>query len=357
MRVIFMFKKQFVISIITILILAFAIAQINIKQVFSLNNNNDTFSMPYQTIPTRTPTPGPVPPTKTPAPKPTSSGGGDDPATAVPTSTAQPLPTDTATPPVTIAYTPVGGFVPTAESCSSQPTIKAQNPTNVRQGPGTNYPVVGQLVFLEVRFILGRAADAAWWLIQLDDGDTGWVADNIVTVQGYIGSVPIVPAPAVNGQTPTLGTLWNPTPLPFCTVTPTATATATAVPSATPSPTTAVIESPPVPPDTEVMAETAETEVMAEAAESVPQTTTESVPLTKIQTPLPTQTAVAPPTLIPTNIPGNPTVGDDLNPPIPTLDDAPGATIDFILPLVAVLLAAAIVITISRKIKNKSIPG
>ncbi len=344
MRVIFMFKKQFIIGMITILILAFAITQVNIKQVFSWNNNNDTLSALNQTIPTRTPTPGPVPPTKTPAPKPTSSDGGGDPATAVPTSTTQSSPTETATPPVTIAFTPVGGFVPTAESCSSQPTIIVQNPTNIRQGPGTNYPIIGQLVFLEVRFILGRAADTAWWLIQLDDGDTGWVADNVVTVQGYIGGVPIVPAPAINGQTPALGTLWNPTPLPFCTVTP----TATAVPSATASPATAVIESTPVPPDTEVMAET---------AESVPQTTTESVPLTEIQTPLPTQTAVAPPTLIPTNIPGNQTVGDDSDPYIATLDDTSGVTADFILPLAGILLAAAIVITISRRIKNKSILG
>jgi hypothetical protein len=335
-----MFKKQFVISLITILILSFAIAQINIKQVFSLNNNNDTFSAPHQTIPTRTPTPGANPPTKTPAPKPTSSGGDDDPATAVPTSTTQSSPTDTATPPVTIAFTPVGGFVPTAESCSSQPTIKAQNSTNVRQGPGTNYPVVGQLVFLEVRFILGRAADAAWWLIQLDDGDTGWVADNIVTVQGYIGGVPIMPAPEINGNTPTPGTPWNPTPLPFCTVTP----TATAVPSATPSPTTAVTESTPVPPDAEVM---------AEAADSVSQTTAESALPTEMQTPPPTQTAVAPPTLPPAPATSQPEVINAVQASVDPVEAAPsGSAADWLLPAAGLLLIAGGAVTFVTRRKN-----
>lgn len=310
-----MSKKQFILGIIITFVFIFTVAQVNIRQVFSLDGSHDILSIPQQTIPSRTPTPGPNPPTNTPAPKPTSSGGGE-PATAVPTSTLPAQPTNTATPPVTIAYTPVGGFVPTAESCGVPPTIKVQNPTNVRQGPGIDYPVVGQLVFLEVRFILGRAADAAWWLVQLDD-NTGWVADNVVTIQGYIGGVPIVPAPAVDGQTPTPGTLWNPTPLPFCTVTP----TATTVPTNTPSPTTAVTEALP--------------------SLSSAETATEPALPTETPLPQPTQTAVAPPTLIPataTNQSVTISAAQITTDPVETADA--GSATDWLLPAAGLLLVA-----------------
>lgn len=326
-----MSQKRFIFGIATIFILSFFIAQTDIKHVFGLNNNDAVVSVPNQTIPTRTPTPGP---TNTPAPKPTNSGGGGgDSATAVPTSTIQSQPSATATPPVTIAYTPVGGFVPTAESCGSPPTIQVQNSTNVRQGPGTNYSIVGQMVFLEVRFILGRAADAAWWLIQLDDGDIGWVADDIVTVQGYIGGVPIVPAPAVNGQTPAPGAPWNPTPLPFCTVTPTATATATPAPSATPDPADAVSE-----------ASSASTETQPTAESSLPTTTPQ---------PQPTQTAVAPPTLPPAGPTSQPDSSNTVQPAAAQIETtASGSAADWLLPVAGLLLVAGGVVTYVTRRKN-----
>ena len=129
----------------------------------------------------------------------------------------------------------------------------------VRRGPGTDYEAIASLVFREARPIRGRAANAEWWLIELGDGSTGWVAHLAVQVTGYTGLVPTVEVPALpNGATPTPGPLWNPTPDPVCTVVPTATATvtatlaavasstATALPTATstpaPSPTTGLAE-------------------------------------------------------------------------------------------------------------------
>lgn len=311
-------QKYFIPGIITILILSFIIARTDVEHAFGMKNN----SLVFQTVPTRTPTPAP---TNTSAPIPTKSnrGGGSSP-TAVPT--AQPLPTDTPTPIVTIAFTPSGGFIPTAESCGSQPTIQVQNPTNVRKGPGTNYPIVGQLVYLEVRFILGRAADAAWWLILLDDGATGWVADEVVTVQGYIGIIPIVPAPEINGQTPTPGTSWNPTPLPFCTVTP----TATAVPSNTPGPTTAVSEFTPTP-------------AVAEPATGASATTL---------LPQPTQTAVAPPTLPPPTATNQPEADPVLPAATPVEAAATGSTTDWLLPVAGLLLVAGGVATFAARRKK-----
>ena len=118
-----------------------------------------------------------------------------------------------------------------AAACGVPPTIQTRNNTLVRTGPGTDYNTIASLVYLEVRPIVGRAATAPWWQILLADGQTGWVANEVVNVQGYIGDVPIAAAPDINGQTPTPGAPWQPTAVPSC---PTSTATvAAAVPTAT----------------------------------------------------------------------------------------------------------------------------
>lgn len=279
------------------------------------------------TVPTRTPTSQPTVSQPTDTPK---GGGGS--ATSPPGSTPPPSITPTSTVIVTIAYTPVGGFVPTAAPCSSQPTILARNPTNVRQGPGTDYAIVGQLVYLEVRFILGRAAGAPWWLIQLDDGDMGWVADDVVTIEGYIGNVPIISAPEINGDTPTPGTTWNPTPNPFCTVTPTF----------TPEPSTTLAATP----------------ANAEAPASQPETIVEDpvVSATATPPPEPTQTAVAPPTLPPTAT-NQPEIIDSQPavPPSSVGETTGGSATDLLLPIVGLLLlAGGITAFVRRNRQNHS---
>ncbi len=213
---------------------------ITVFVIVNIHTHNTVYA---QTVPTRTPVPAPT--------KPPSNGNPQPTATAV-----LPSATPTETPiPITVAATPVGGFLPTAEPCSNAPTVHSQNNTNVRMGPGIDYEIVGKLVFLEVRPIIGRAQNAEWWLIALADGTTGFVLDDVVTVSGYTDIVPIVPAPELNGSTPTPGPEWNPTPNPNCTVTPTPLPTDTPVPTvtATPEPTnadTAVLEA--LPTDTAV---------------------------------------------------------------------------------------------------------
>ncbi len=191
---------------------------------------SETHGLQNPTIPTRTPTPLPVtptevvPPTATPVP-PTAGppAATQPPASATALPTAVPA-TATARPPADPAATP---------SCASQPFAISVDIINVRQGPGTDYPVVYAMGYLEEAPIVGRASDAPWWQIQLDGAVLGWVTDALIIVDGYSGSVPLVPAPAINGSTVTPGVPWNPTPLPYCTVTPTATATATAAAEAT----------------------------------------------------------------------------------------------------------------------------
>lgn len=191
-----------------------------------------------QTVPTRTPTSAPQP-SRVPG------GGGDGSGGATPTSTRG---GPTASPSATAGFvprTPVGGYLPTAQPCGLPPTARAVGRVNVREGPGLNYPYGGTLLLNEVRPIVGRADDIAWWLIELPDGSKGWVADRVVAVSGYTGLVPTVQAPPLDSATPTRGAPWRPTPNPACTppaedaTKPESTATATrtlAPPTEMPSP-------------------------------------------------------------------------------------------------------------------------
>ncbi len=292
-----------------------------------------TFAPPNNpTIPTRTPTPGPTsppPPTATPG-----QGGGGGNATAVPTSTIEATATATTAPTITATFIPVGEILPTAEGCGQPPTIQAQNPINVRLGPGSDYEVVATLAYLDVRPIIGRAADAEWWLIQLENGVSGWVFDAVVVVHGYTGNVPIVPAPPINGQTPTPGALWEPTPNPVCTIAPTNTTTPT--PTAESTTENGVAATP-----TDTVNEITATpgDVAANAAQSA-----------ATDAPLPTQTAVAPPTLAAAESTNDdPANGDsattEIFAPIAAaapLDDAPdGRPVDWLLPVAGLLLIGA----------------
>lgn len=240
---------------------------------------------PNQTVPTRTPTPAPViPPTSAPEqpPAPTTQ-----PAS---TATAVLLPTHTAVP---LMPTPLGGFLPTAVACDAHPTLQAINQidfTNVRQGPGINYPVTAQLVANEVRLIVGRAADTPWWAIDLDGTQYGWVADDVVTVQGDISNLPILPAPAVNGATATPGRPWQPTTTAVCqTITPVlaATTAATTIGHSNSQNASATAVNP------------VEAEGLVEVKDLAPVTPTHTTPVTNTATAIPLASAAVPTAVVP----------------------------------------------------------
>jgi uncharacterized protein YgiM (DUF1202 family) len=221
---------------------------------------NEVLGMPNFTVITRTSTPPPSPPTATRDDDDGDNGGSNPttPPTAVP-------PTNTPTLiPVTLVATPVGGFLPTAAPCGLPPTVQAQNTTFVRMGPGTDYDIIGQLVFLETRPIVARAADSEWWVIQFTNEQFGWVADAVVLVHGNTSGIPVIGAPEINGETPTPGPLWSPTPNPECPILPTATPIPTETATSTPEQ---------EPTETPVPTETA-TEVATEVVEEVEPTAT-----------------------------------------------------------------------------------
>lgn len=230
------------------------------------------------TIPTRTPTPGPQTPT---APAstvvPTAPPGDNPPPGTSGTATSTAVAPDTTS-------TAESAFYATAVPCSDQPTILALNASfiNVRTGPDTRYSVIESLAFREVRPIVGRDAVVRWWLIRLNERQTGWVADDVVEVQGNTVNVPIVAAPLLNGATVTPGAPWQPTSPPLCATPPTATPTTTTTPTASDAIVVAPLE--------------------AVASDAYPTATPEPTTQTSVLSAAVTPTATATAILLPTSV-------------------------------------------------------
>lgn len=126
--------------------------------------------------------------TATPTPKPTSAAT----ATVPPTETSVPTPTP-------IPPTPVP---PTATPIPPQAMTKQQ--VNLRQGPGTQFTIAGQMPKNTSAIILGKNEDAKWFQVSFPDAaHPAWVASAFVTVTGTIDSLPVVavapPATATPG--------------------------------------------------------------------------------------------------------------------------------------------------------------
>jgi dipeptidyl aminopeptidase/acylaminoacyl peptidase len=79
------------------------------------------------------------------------------------------------------------------------PQLTVQVPTlNLRQGPGTNYAVIGKLTQGAQAAIIGRNTAGDWYQVRPADGGTGWVTSSpaFVKVSGDLTTVPVVSAPA-----------------------------------------------------------------------------------------------------------------------------------------------------------------
>jgi uncharacterized protein YgiM (DUF1202 family) len=72
---------------------------------------------------------------------------------------------------------------------------------NVRQGPGTTYPVIGVAYAGDSLSVTGQNAASGWYQVQLAGGRSGWVSGSLVTVTGDTQSIPLVPAPATGAAT------------------------------------------------------------------------------------------------------------------------------------------------------------
>jgi hypothetical protein len=66
---------------------------------------------------------------------------------------------------------------------------------NVRSGPGTNYPVLGQFEPGQATTVTGRNPDSSWWQVSLPDNSLGWVFGELVSLSGADEGIPVVEAP------------------------------------------------------------------------------------------------------------------------------------------------------------------
>lgn len=101
----------------------------------------------------------------------------------VPTATLQPTATPTAPPAPTQTPVPV--------------RVSAKQTVNVRQGPGTQFAIVGKLQPNTNVVALGKNEDGQWLQVALPDAtNPGWVSISVVSVNGATASLQIVvPSP------------------------------------------------------------------------------------------------------------------------------------------------------------------
>ncbi len=107
---------------------------------------------------------------------------------ATPTSAASPTPMPTATP--------------------SFATLVSAQTVNIREGPSTRYPILGQIKPNQTYRIVGQNKAKDWWQIDIGNGKKGWVADQVSTATGPLSGVatitdiPTPPPVAVAARAP-----------------------------------------------------------------------------------------------------------------------------------------------------------
>jgi len=92
------------------------------------------------------------------------------------------------------APTPIPPTQPPATNTVEQAQVTANVEANVRNGPGTNYTVIGGLGEGENAPVTGRNADSSWWQISFQGG-VAWIADSVSTANQAAFGVPVAAAP------------------------------------------------------------------------------------------------------------------------------------------------------------------
>jgi uncharacterized protein YraI len=111
-----------------------------------------------------------------------------------------------------------GGADVAADVADTDTTVEVEALTNLnqRQGPGTDYSVVGSLPQGQTAVAVGRNADGSWVLVKTDSGEV-WMAggSNFVKANGDIMSLPVVKAAAAayDASNPMVNKVMNEIPL------------------------------------------------------------------------------------------------------------------------------------------------
>jgi hypothetical protein len=146
------------------------------------------------------------------------SGNGPVPTAiaAIPTLSQQqaatPLPPTLQVPASATPFQPVS--IPPTAACA---VASSQGATiNVRSGPATTFPPVGQLPNSQTALVIGRLANNSWYQVNYN-GILGWISASVVIIGGNCAGIPVV------APTPT-ATIPGPTFTPTATFAPTLTA-------------------------------------------------------------------------------------------------------------------------------------
>ncbi len=159
-------------------------------------------------VPTFTPTPASSEPVAAVRP-----GEESQPVAAAPSTLIPPTPTPTSTP---VPPTPTPTNTPTPTPTPKPEVVVQSQRLNVRAGPSTLHPRIGQVTQGDVLEVVGKNPDNTWWQVRLADGSVGWVYGGLVAAQGAIESVQV----AANIPTPPPTPTPRPTPTPLPTPTP-----------------------------------------------------------------------------------------------------------------------------------------
>ena len=92
---------------------------------------------------------------------------------------------------------------------TSEPYVIVDVMMNVRNGPGTEFNVIGQIESQTKYLVIGKHVD--WWLVDLGDNQSGWVyaPGNVTRFFGNADTVPEIPAPPT--RTPEIISACTPT--------------------------------------------------------------------------------------------------------------------------------------------------
>lgn len=145
--------------------------------------------------PTQTPTAAPSPlPTSTATAVPLASPTAVPPSATPLPPTATPLPSATPKPTLPATFTPAPPASATVPP-TAVPQISVIVPNlNVRQGPDTEYPIIGTVGEGAQYNVVGQSYNGGWWQICCVAGQPGWVFGESVTITGDTANVPVVSA-------------------------------------------------------------------------------------------------------------------------------------------------------------------
>ena len=120
----------------------------------------------------------------------------------------------TATPTVTPTPSPTPPPTPTPTPTSPSPTVRMSGTMNLRAGPGTNYPILGQAAAGDQFPISGKNPAGGWWQI-VYGGQYAWVYSPLVTAINpeLVPVASIIPTPPPT-PIPPAATPIPPTPVP-----------------------------------------------------------------------------------------------------------------------------------------------